>query len=115
MPRSYPKLSREQWREIAVDVVSVSRSIHSILHNHVGKFPKNSDQSKAMWKLQKSSDVLRSRLDDELGRQFKRNEMSFEEFVSYFYPKNHEDFIRAIHGRTDGGDGGERAGDEKAS
>ncbi len=89
MPRSYPKLTREQWREVANDVLAVDNAIDVVVNKHLTKFRKNSPSNKIIWKLYKQIGKLRSELDDELARQYKRDEMSFKEFVGYFYPDDY--------------------------
>lgn len=85
MPRSYAKLTREQWREIADVVKDAEKAMYDVTYVLGGKFPRMVALDRSL-KLYRKIGELKSLLDTELGKQYRRGEMSDEEFSSYFYP-----------------------------
>lgn len=86
MPKSYRKLSKEEWREIADAIVTTEKSMYKVVYLLGGKLPRVSCLDKAMRMYKKIGD-FKAELDTEMGKQYGRKEMSNEEFYSYFYPE----------------------------
>lgn len=86
MPKSYKKLSREEWREISNAVLLAEKSMNDVVTVLGGKFPVGLALDRSI-KIFKKISFLKSILDGELGQQYGRSDMTDEEFFSYFYPR----------------------------
>lgn len=87
MSNAYKKLSREEWREIADATLKAEKTMHDLVNALSGKFPRKIALDNSL-RIYHKIERLHSDLDTELGKQYKSNEMSREEFFSYFYPGN---------------------------